>query len=102
MVLSRPGICGARVGADGTLFSPYAHPHGHGGSMRKRRVREACTVCGRSQGTVLTPFRGIALLCPLHGDVVRGIIPAPTTATELRALFPARVTETRRTRSSAA
>jgi hypothetical protein len=60
--------------------------------MQPRPVRPSCTVCGRSRGLVLAPFRGIAMLCPLHIEVARGIIPAPTSAADLRALFPARVT----------
>lgn len=59
--------------------------------MPKQRVRGSCTVCGRRAGT-LTPYRGIALLCPLHATVVRGIIPQPATAAAVRALFPERVT----------
>ncbi len=70
--------------------------------MHKRRTRESCTVCGRSEGIPLTPYRDIAVLCPLHLDVVRGIIPAPSTATEVRGLFPARVTVSRRGRTRAA
>ncbi len=59
--------------------------------MHKQRVRGSCTVCGRRTG-ILTQYRGIALLCPLHATVVSGIIPQPTTAAAVRALFPARVT----------
>lgn len=59
--------------------------------MQKQRVRGSCTVCGRRTG-ILSLYRGIALLCPLHATVVSGIIPQPTTAAAVRALFPARVT----------
>lgn len=59
--------------------------------MPTQRVRGSCTVCGRRAGP-LSPYRGIALLCPLHATVVRGIIPQPTTAAAVRALFPERVT----------
>jgi hypothetical protein len=50
----------------------------------------------------LKAYRGFATLCAFHDDVVRGMIPAPTTMTELRALFPARATEHRRLRESSA
>jgi len=59
--------------------------------MRKQRVRGSCTVCGRRTGA-LTLYRNIALLCPLHAVVLAGIIPQPTSAAAVRALFPARVT----------
>ncbi|MBL8601635.1 MAG: hypothetical protein JNK72_06915 [Myxococcales bacterium] len=41
---------------------------------------------------MLTPYRSVALLCPVHAEVVLGIIPPPTTAAAVRALFPTRVT----------
>lgn len=71
--------------------------------MRRQRVKEVCAVCGRRQGQVaLSVFRDIAWLCPLHDTVARGIIPLPATVEELRSLFPARVTDARRSRSSRA
>lgn len=59
--------------------------------VRKPRVRGCCSVCGQ-RAEMLTSFREIALLCPLHHEVVRGIIPPPMTEEAIRSLFPARVT----------
>lgn len=66
--------------------------------MRKRSARKVCAVCKRREG-MLHAFRDIAWLCATHHEVARGIIPAPCTVAELRALFPA---HGRRVRSPAA
>lgn len=68
----------------------------------KQRIRQVCAVCGRSRGVKLMPFKKIGLLCPIHGEVVRGLIPMPTTVADLRGLFPARVTERAARATSAA
>lgn len=66
--------------------------------MRKQNKKRSCAVCGRGGDVPLAPFRDVAMLCPIHDAVARGIIPSPASIEELRALFPARVTVPRRAR----
>ena len=68
--------------------------------MRKQRETRRCAVCNQKDLVVRAPLRDVAWLCPIHDTVARGIIPAPTTIDALRSLFPARVTEPRRTRAA--
>lgn len=68
--------------------------------MRKPRATRHCAVCHQSEPASMVRFRDVAWLCPLHDLVAKGIIPAPTTVRALRSLFPARVTEARRTRAA--
>lgn len=70
--------------------------------MRTRRVQPKCSVCGQSAPEGMVRWRARAWLCPLHGMVARGLFPQPVNVAELRATFPARVTETRRSRVAAA